>query len=270
MARLAHEDASGKTYKPGAQKLAEPCEACDASTMKSVHIGGLEAIVIEVAKEAEQEIEHNVVLLHGYGAPGTDLVGLAREIPVQRPTRFVFFQAPHILPGLSGPNAGRAWWDIDMIQLQVIMMTRSYELLSDSHPPGLDEATDLLDSALSTLAEQTGVDGENTFVGGFSQGAMLTCNWALEKGRPLAGLIQLSGTVLRAPAWTKLLESRAGLPVFQSHSPDDQVLPYALAGELRGLFEGARVRHHWVSFRGGHGIGPEVLRGLGDFLSQSS
>jgi phospholipase/carboxylesterase len=154
--------------------------------------------------------------------------------------------------------------------LQIATMTKNYEALAASHPPGLDEATQQLDEAILALESEVDAQNHALYIGGFSQGAMLSCNWALERHRPIAGLIQLSGTVLRENAWKAALEQRKGLPVFQSHSPEDQVLPYALATKLKGMFESAETAHSWVSFKGGHGIGPEVLNQLGRFLSRSS
>jgi phospholipase/carboxylesterase len=53
-----------------------------------------------------------VVLLHGFGAPGDDLVGLWRQLQVPRETRFVFPEATLALDAaLFG--TGRAWWMID-------------------------------------------------------------------------------------------------------------------------------------------------------------
>lgn len=232
------------------------------SNMRSTKFGQLAAMVVE----PQAAIEQTVVLLHGYGAPGTDLVGLGSELRPAKATRFVFLQAPHTLPGMSGPFAGRAWWDIDMIQLQVIMMTQSFDLLAQSHPAGLDEATEILDHALSAIADAHG-GHERLFVGGFSQGGMLACHWALTRAREIAGLILLSSTLICEREWRDSITRRPALQVFQSHSPDDQVLPFALAERLKQLLIETGQRHSWVQFRGGHGISPEVLTALSQFLS---
>lgn len=235
--------------------------------MESSKFGDLGAIVVEPDSK-DLLAEQTVVLLHGYGAPGTDLVGLASELSA-RPSRYVFLQAPHVLAGTEGPFAGRAWWNIDMMALQVAVMTRNYEALARSQPEGLDEATEQLDVAISDILRVSGPAADRLYVGGFSQGAMLSCNWALLKERPIAGLIQLSGTVLNEDRWRAALPARRGLRVFQSHSPDDPVLPFELALRLKEMFEGAGTLHTWASFRGGHGIGPSVLRDLSQFLGRS-
>lgn len=213
-----------------------------------------------------EEASQTVVLLHGYGAPGTDLVGLASQIRTKEKTRFIFFQAPQVLPGMAGPDPGRAWWHIDMMALQVARMTGQDEMLAVQIPEGLDEARQALDDAFTALEGQLGFAWESTFLGGFSQGAMLACDYTLRTDKPMAGLIQLSGTVICQQDWARLMPARRGLNVFQSHSPDDQVLPMRLATRLQEMMNQAGLKNTFVSFRGGHGIGGDVLDGLGRLL----
>ena len=62
---------------------------------------------------------------------------------------------------------------------------------------------------------------------------MLSCDVMLRTTQPYAGLIQLSGTLLAAQEWSPLLQKRKGLPVFQSHGMQDELLPYVGAERLR-------------------------------------
>lgn len=235
--------------------------------MQFVQLGPLGAVITPVLPPAE--IKKTIVLLHGYGAPGTDLVGLAPALQAPTGTRFVFLQAPLLLDPHAPPSeAGRAWWPIDMMRLQTLRMSGQYETLAKSTPPGLDQARALLDEALDVLFAEHGGDPEQLVLGGFSQGSMLSVDFALRTKRPLAGLIVLSGTALCESEWLAGLKERAPLPVFQSHSPDDQVLPFALAQRLGEHFRAAGYPHLFVEFPGGHGISPQVLQGLRQFLGQ--
>lgn len=233
--------------------------------MHLLDLGSLSAVVCDPIAPAA--VPTDVVLLHGFGAPGTDLVGLARSLNAPPGTRFIFPQAPHLLDPQQ-PQGGRAWWHIDMLSLSVMRMTGQDDELAQMDPPGLDEARSALDQALLQLQEEHGLAFERTVLGGFSQGAMLSCDWALRSNQPLAGLVQLSGTVICEPEWTARLPRRAMLNVFQSHSPDDQVLPFSLAERLATHMKRAALAHQFVSFRGGHGIGPEVSAALSDFLTR--
>ncbi len=227
--------------------------------------GPLLATVVEPGGEAAPE--RTVVLLHGYGAPGTDLVGLERAIETARPCRFVYLMAPHLIDPHGGPDGGRAWWHIDMMALQVARMSGQHDELAAHDPDGRAEAVVLLTEALAALRQQLACDWDSIVLGGFSQGAMLSCDFTLRSEKAPAALIQLSGTVLCESEWVPLMEKRAGLPVFQSHSPGDMVLPFALAERLRDHMSRAKMKNSFVSFHGGHGIGPEVLLELGKFLS---
>ena len=59
-----------------------------------------------------------VVLMHGFGAPGTDLVGLWRMLDVPGNVRFAFPEAPNEVPGLPG---ARAWWMLDLARAEQAM-----------------------------------------------------------------------------------------------------------------------------------------------------
>jgi phospholipase/carboxylesterase len=236
--------------------------------MKAVQLGPLAAIVTpDLARDA---VEKTVVLLHGYGAPGTDLVGLQSAIEVPEGTRFVFLQAPNLLDGMSGPHGGRAWWHIDMIALQVARMTGQNEMLARETPAGIELAREQLDEALHSLEKEHGLDWSHLVIGGFSQGAMLSCDWALRATRPIEALVQLSGTMISESEWKPLMKKRKGLRVFQSHSPDDQVLPFVLAERLRDALQDAEMRNTFVRFRGGHGIAPSVTDALSTFLAKGA
>jgi phospholipase/carboxylesterase len=164
-------------------------------------------------------------------------------------------------------GAGRAWWHIDMLELQTARLSGAFNELSRAVPPGLAAARDALSSALASLSEQHGMRPERLVLGGFSQGAMLACDYAIRSAHPLLGLVQLSGTTLCADDWQRLLPARRGLRVLQSHSPDDLVLPMVLAERLQEWMVTAGLAHEFVSFRGGHGISQQVLRHLRAFVA---
>lgn len=228
--------------------------------------GPLSAVVSHSGPvEAAQK---TVVLLHGYGAPGTDLVGLAFELSPKVPTRFVFPFAPLALDPSAPPSeGGRAWWDIDMMELQYLRMTGQDEVLSSRRPEGLERARAQLKEFLAALMERYELRPESLVLGGFSQGAMLSMDYALHREHDLSGLVLLSGTIIDAPTWRERMSQVAPLPVFQSHAPDDMVLPYSLAQKLAADLKDSGYPHEWVSFRGGHGIGPSVMDGLRSFLA---
>lgn len=209
-----------------------------------------------------------VVLMHGFGAPGDDLVPLAAEIAAPSGTRFVFPEAPLLLPYELGGGVGRAWWMIDVMALQLALLSGNARDLTRDVPAGLAEANASIRALLTELEGALGVERERLVLGGFSQGAMLALDVALRSEEPLAGLVLMSGTYLAEPEWTPLMPRRAGLAVLESHGRDDPLLAFFLADKLRRALAAAGLDVTFVPFDGGHGIAPSVLEALGHFLHE--
>jgi phospholipase/carboxylesterase len=208
-----------------------------------------------------------VVLMHGYGAPGDDLVALQRVLEVAREVRFVFPEAPLSPPELRA-FGGRAWWPIDVLALQQAAARGRFRERMLSSPPGLAEAHAQLIAMLDVLQRELNVTSDRIILGGFSQGSMLACDVALRDPRPFAGLMLLSTTPLCVPEWQPLMAARKGLPVFQTHGLADAILPHALALEQRDMLQAAGLAVSWVSFPGGHELPQVVLAGLSRFIDE--
>lgn len=205
-----------------------------------------------------------VILLHGFGAPGDDLVPLGEALGAPPGTRFVFPVGPLSLP--MGAGEARAWWMLDLERLQRDRAAGRPRDPSPDVPQGLAEARGEVLALLDELPRRLGADPRQTVLGGFSQGAMLACDVALRTDRPFAGLALLSGALLARHEWTPLMPKRRGLKVFQSHGTQDPLLPFALAEQLRDLLTKAGLSVDWVGFRGGHEIPPVIVTRLGSFL----
>lgn len=207
-----------------------------------------------------------VVLLHGFGAPATDLVPLAREIPAPGGTRWVLPAAPIELP--PEYMGGRAWWPIDVARLERAISTGEIRDMSGEVPEGMREAHDALVALLDSLTRDHGVAEERIVLGGFSQGAMLSCDVALRTERRLAGLALMSGTYVARAEWQPLMVRRSGLPVMQSHGRNDLLLPFSLAEALRDDLLAAGLPVDFIPFEGGHEIPMSVVRGFSALLER--
>ena len=204
-----------------------------------------------------------VVLLHGFGAPGNDLVSLAQLI--RSPVRFVFPEAPLELGGLYGDS--RAWWLLDLARLEEELRTGAVRDRRDEVPDGLEAARAHVSRFLDQLQARYAIDNTQLVVGGFSQGAMLTLDVALHRPAPPAALIQMSGTLLAESIWKPRMKQLAGVPVLQSHGRHDPLLPFAMAEVLRDDLKQAGANVTWIEFGGGHEIPPPVLDGVTTLLA---
>ncbi|MGQ0809894.1 MAG: alpha/beta hydrolase [Nitrospiraceae bacterium] len=205
-----------------------------------------------------------VLLLHGFGAPGDDLVSLADGLDVPIGTRFLFPEGPLSL-NLGGGDS-RAWWLVDMARIQTDRAAGRPRDLSSELPKGLAPARERVLALLDDAQRRLGANLKTTVLGGFSQGAMLACDVALRTSFPFAGLVLLSGTLMAKQEWQPLMPKRKNLPVLQSHGTQDEILSFVMAERLRDLLTQSGLVVDWVGFRGGHEIPDLVLNRLGAFI----
>lgn len=206
-----------------------------------------------------------ILLCHGFGAPGDDLVGLAGAIDAGRDLRWFFPEAPLALD-LGWGMAGRAWWNIDIERRQQMALGgRADELLAET-PPGLAAARAALEETLAVLERDHGVRRDRLIVGGFSQGAMISTEIALAADAPFAGLAILSGTLLSSERWTAgALAHGRSIHALMSHGRRDPLLRFADAEALRAILERGGAEVDWVPHDGQHEIPEVVIARLGAF-----
>lgn len=236
-------------------------------SIQRASIAGLTTHVVDVVpRHTRKTPDHPeplvTILLHGFGAHGDDLVGLAQVIDAA--TTWVFPAAPLRLGGPYGD--GRAWWPLDLAALEARLRAGAARVISDEVPPGLPEVRAQLTQLVVEVSERFAVTPDRIALGGFSQGAMLALDVALHTPVTLAGVILLSGTLVAGSEWTPRLPTLANRPVFQSHGRHDPLLPFAVAELLRDRLRNAGARVDWHPFDGGHAIPPNVLGSLADFL----
>jgi phospholipase/carboxylesterase len=209
-----------------------------------------------------------VVLMHGFGAPGRDLVNLGRALTVPREVRFVFPAAPlEAMPGTAWQPELRAWWLIDIEERMRRVANGELEQMMSEAPQGIAPARAAVLGLLDELQVKLAVGSERVILGGFSQGAMLATDIVLRDSRPFAGLAILSGTLFAKEEWSALLPARRGLPVVQSHGRADPILPFSAAERLHGMLQAAGLQAEFLPFNGGHGIPPQALERLAALIA---
>lgn len=227
-------------------------------TTSRVRLGSLDVVLHQ--PPGWQPADGLVVLLHGFGAPGDDLVALADYIDAPK-VAWAFPAAPLELHGLYGD--ARAWWLIDLARFeQDAARGRLLDRLAEI-PDGLAAARTAVIDMLDALRARTGVPDDRVILGGFSQGAMLSLDVLLHTTHAFAGAALMSGTFIAEPLWSPRMAARAGLPVVMSHGRSDALLPFVASEQLRDRLRAAGLDVTWVPFAGGHAIPPEVLTAVG-------
>ncbi len=135
-----------------------------------------------------------LVLHHGRGANEHDLLGLAEVLDPAGELHVVAPRAPLTLPGWSGYH----WYVVPRVGYpDPDTFTAAYEQLAALH----DE-----------LWARTGVGPEQTVLGGFSMGAVMSYALALGEDRPRPrGILALSGFIPTVPGWAPALATSEGL-----------------------------------------------------------
>ena len=152
-----------------------------------------------------------VVFLHGYGANGADLLGLADPLAEHLPdTLFVAPDAPETIPGMP---IGLQWFPIPWID-------GSSEEESER---GMMSAVDDLNAFLDALMVDEDVLPEQVVLFGFSQGTMMALHVAPRREDPVAGVVAFSGRLLRPEVLADEVQSRP--PVLLVHGDADDVVP---------------------------------------------
>jgi len=222
-------------------------------------IGSLRCIVIDGSDSPRIP----VILCHGYGAPGDDLASLTPHLIewIGRDSadlRFIYPEAPHDLSDIGMPD-GRAWWPLNMTQLQELLQTNRFSELHDELPPGIDEARGKLEETVTAVLAGF-PEGTPYVLGGFSQGAMLTMDLSLRGNVRVPNmLVQFSGTLVCESLWKEKLARLADTHVLQSHGRIDPILPFASAEALRDLLKGGDVEVEFMAFQGPHTIETDTL-----------
>ncbi|HXX66389.1 MAG TPA: hypothetical protein VEK07_04355 [Polyangiaceae bacterium] len=195
-----------------------------------------------------------VVLLHGFMGLPDDLAPFASSLGLDG--EFVF--PAGIVDLAPCGRRGRAWWAVD-VEAREEALSRGPRDLSRLLPDGLDRARASLASLLEELHDELGP--RSLFLGGFSQGAMLSCDLALRTpSLAISGLVLLSGARIAESVWAPLYAARQGLRVFVSHGRQDADLAFAAADSFRRDLASAGWDVTWAPFDGGHEVPFSVWR----------
>ena len=191
-----------------------------------------------------------MLLLHGVGSHEHDLFDLAPHLD----PRFLVLslRAPITLrPGAF------AWYPVDFTPQGIVSDETQAEASRQKILAFIDEAV-----------EAYGADPARVFLGGFSQGAIMSLFAALTAPERVAGVVPMSGRLL-PDAWHNRAPDDAlrGLPVFAVHGTYDNVLPVALGREIRDKLLTLPLDFAYREYPMAHEISQASLSDIADWLT---
>lgn len=204
---------------------------------------------------ASGQADSLVIFLHGYGADGNDLLGLADPLGPHLPN--TVFVAPDA-PERSAMNPmGYQWFPIPWID-------GSSEEVAEQ---GMRRAIDDLNAFLDQIAAEEGIAADRTVIVGFSQGTMMALHVAPRRPMSVAGIVGFSGRLLEPELLADEIVSRP--PVLLIHGDQDDVVPPQSLPEAAEALQGAGVDVYAHIMRGtAHGIAPDGLSVALAFIRQ--
>jgi phospholipase/carboxylesterase len=193
------------------------------------------------------DVRSAVILLHGYGANGADLLGLADPLGEHLPD--TLFLAPDAPEQSAASAFGLQWFPIPWIDGSSEEMARQ----------GLMAATADLQAFLDGVMIDEDLLPEQVVLLGFSQGSMLALHAAPRREDAFAGVVAFSGRLLEPEALSDEALSRP--PVLLIHGDQDDVVPpQALPRAAQALQDAGWTEVYAHIMRGtGHGIAPDGL-----------
>lgn len=199
-----------------------------------------------------------VVILHGYGADGHDLIEVGRIWQAALPD--AAFVAPHAPEPCADAPDGFQWFPLTTRDLQ-------------ERWRGVNHAAPGLDAFLDQELARHGLDDSRLALVGFSQGCMMALHVGLRRPRPPAAIVGLSGLLVVEPGrgpegLAELARSRP--PILLVHGDRDGVIPVdALHGSLAMLDAVGIACESHVSVGVDHTIDQDALRLGARFLARA-
>lgn len=187
-----------------------------------------------------------VVLLHGRGANGRDLLALAPGLPAS--VRLIAVDAPFRID-----EAAYAWYGL----------TGRFEPEPTSFWESVEAVRDLLTDPLVANPAYP-----PTVLLGFSQGAVIALTAALWAPERVAGAVAISGYLPSGPEFSRIPEAALSRSFLLVHGTEDPVIPVAMGRDAFHRLEAAGLAVTFSEYAMGHEIRPAALAEVAAWLER--
>ncbi len=187
-----------------------------------------------------------VIFVHGYGANGADLLGLAD--PLAPHLKGTAFYSPDAPEACQGNPFGFQWFPIPWLDGSPEEAARA----------GQRQAAADLNAFIDKVLADEGLPPSALALVGFSQGTMMSLDIAPRRPAPLAAVVGFSGRLLQPE--TLGAETISKPPVLLIHGDADPMVPVQSLGEAADALTGAGFETYAHVCKGlGHSIDNEGL-----------
>jgi phospholipase/carboxylesterase len=195
---------------------------------------------------------HIVLLLHGYGSNGADLISFAPHWRQALPD--ALFLAPNA-PQSMGFGSAYQWWGLNAFTPQALAA-------------GATSAAPALDAFIDRKLAEYGLTEKDLAIVGFSQGTMMALHVGLRRKTQVAAIVGFSGMLTGAAELSHHIASKP--PVLLIHGSADPVVPVAALHAAKSALDrlGVEVTAH-VSQGLGHSVDPTGLKMGGEFVAKA-
>lgn len=194
-----------------------------------------------------------VLLLHGFGSSGTDMISLAPQWQEVLPD--ALFLAPHAPQRCGMMGSGYQWWGLSGFAPSALAA-------------GAASAAPAINAFIDRKLTQYGLTEADLALVGFSQGTMMALHIGLRRPQAVAAVVGYSGLLAGTAGLAH--EGIARPPVLLVHGTADPVVPIAALhmaeSELKRL--GVEVTTH-ISYGAAHNVDPVGLRLGRDFVADA-
>ncbi len=205
-------------------------------------------------RKGPKKADQVVVFLHGYGADGPDLLGLADPLAPHLPG--TAFYAPNAPERCVNNPIGYQWFPIPW------MDGSSEEQAKASAAQSFDDINAFLDKVLA----DEGLSADRLALVGFSHGTMMALSVAPQRDPEIAGVVGFSGRLIEPE---KAIDAKTRPPILLIHGDADPVVPFDSMGIAGEALENAGFTVYGHVMKGtGHGISPDGLSVALAFLKE--
>jgi len=159
-----------------------------------------------------------MVMLHGYGDNAANFMHLAQPIDQDDwEMHYISLNAPSTIPGNM---MGYQWFDLYPGGVYISDAgPKEYDLVNQE----IELSVLKISETINFYLEQLKLKTKDCFVIGFSQGGIITYEYARRMGMRLGGIAIISGRIIKKNEKPNVFLQDT--PIFISHGSDDDVLP---------------------------------------------